>query len=267
MISFLITHYNRPKSLEACIDSIRRLQLISDYEIVVSDDCSEKAAIEEIRRLRIDSLVLSEVNTGLSSNINRGLNQCKGDFIVYIQEDFALNKVFERLEEKMLEMLSSNQTEMIRLRSNIKFKQSFDITDDFALIPRFAFKNFWIDQYRYSDHPYMVKTTFYTKYGKYKENVNTIHGENEYMIRMMKLNPKIAICKYECVDHMNIEGSVREELQNSSAKTIRNKKWIKPIKRIVNALRFKFEFVFYNPNKRKLITIKNLRKVANTNKL
>ena len=95
MISFLITHYNRPKSLALCIESINSLNLKSDYEIIVSDDCSEKSNIELLSKLRIDKLVLSPTNTGLSSNINRGLKECIGDFIAYIQEGVQPEKQTE----------------------------------------------------------------------------------------------------------------------------------------------------------------------------
>ena len=79
---------------------------------------------------------------------------------------------------------------------------------------------------------------------------------------MMKLNPKIAICTRKCVGMTQLEGSVREELLNLNKNKLRHKSFTKPLKKIINALRFKFEFVFYNPNKRRLLTIKNLRKDA-----
>ena len=122
MISFLITHYNRPRSLKLCIQSIRSMNLKRNHEIIVSDDCSNKSNIDLINKLQIDKLVLSPNNTGLASNINRGLMECNGDYIVYIQEDFALNKHFNVMIGEILDVLYEEKAEMIRLRSNVKFK-------------------------------------------------------------------------------------------------------------------------------------------------
>ena len=260
MISFLITHYNRPKSLKLCIQSIRSMNLKINHEIIVSDDCSKRSNIDLINKLHIDKLVLSPINTGLASNINRGIKECDGDYIVYIQEDFGLNDQFSVMIDEILDILTKEKAEMIRLRSNLKFKDYNLLTKQIKLIPRFSLRNFLVDHYRYSDHPFVVKKSFFCKYGKYKENVNTIHGEDEYMIRMMKLNPKIALVKNECVDGIDKEGTVREELRNVNKNKLRHKNFVKPLKRIVNSLRFKFEYIFYNPKKRTLLTIKNLRK-------
>ena len=76
-----------------------------------------------------------------------------------------------------------------------------------------------------------MKKSFFCKYGKYKENVNTIHGEDEYMIRMMKLNPKIALVNNKCVNNINLEGSVREESININKNQLRHKSFIKPLKK------------------------------------
>ena len=62
MLSILITHYNRPKSLKECLQAIQALKLEYPHEIVVSDDCSAFENIELIKkiegvRLRLYSLL------------------------------------------------------------------------------------------------------------------------------------------------------------------------------------------------------------------
>lgn len=76
MISILITHYNRIEALFKCLDAFDSLNL-EDIEVIVSDDCSVPAIIEQLKVLKIDQLVLSKKNTGLASNLNRGLKACK----------------------------------------------------------------------------------------------------------------------------------------------------------------------------------------------
>ena len=260
-VSFLITHFNRPYSLEKCINSIRNYKYSFNYEIIVSDDCSTHENLEIIHSLAYDKIILSKVNTGLSANINRGLHCCKGSLIIYIQEDFKINDNFFKYIDKAIALLMKCKVDMVRLKSNIEFPEYKLIDHYFELIPRFAFKNFLVDHYRYSDHPFVVKKVFFSKYGFYKEGVNTIHGENEYMVRMMKLNPKIAIIDKKCINDIRMEGSVREELLNFNSNKIKNRRWIKPFKRVFNSFRFKVEYIFYDVKSRKLLTIKNYRKL------
>ncbi len=258
-ISFIITHYNRPDSLKKCISSIHNSKINCEYEVVVSDDCSEDVNVLKIKKFDIDKLILSEVNTGLASNNNRGLKACEGDFIVYIQEDFILNKEFSNRIYDIISVLEQDNVDMIRFRSNVKFKKYKLLNNYFKVLPRFAFKNFLIDQYRYSDHPFIVRNDFFKKFGYFKCGASTNYGENEYMIRMMKLNPKIALCSKDCVYSLDIEGSVREENHKIRRKRLRNNRKFKPVKRIVNAFRFKLEFMLYNTKNRNLLTFKNLR--------
>ena len=156
-------------------------------------------------------------------------------------------------------MLDESEADMVRLRSNVKFNTYEIVRNNYKQIPRLAFRNFLIDHYRYSDHPFVVKNNFFKFYGYYKENVNTIYGENEYMVRMMKLNPKILIMNETCAVPINIEGSVREDSKDKNRLLKFNNYYIKFMKRILNSLRFKIEYIFYHQQRRKLLTFKNLR--------
>lgn len=46
-ISFLITHFNRFDNLEICIECIRNTKINFNYEIVISDDGSEKTFVKK----------------------------------------------------------------------------------------------------------------------------------------------------------------------------------------------------------------------------
>lgn len=257
MISFLITHYNRPKSLQKCIESIHIHAKGLQYEIVVSDDYSAPNVIEELKKMSGIELVFAKKNQGLASNINKGLKQCKGNLIVYIQEDFCLTDFFSEYYHDLSELLLSNTLDMIRFRSNVQFPIRHKLTDKIFRIPRFNVKNFIVNQYRYSDHPYIVKSDFYKKFGYYKEGVNTSYGENEYVVRMMAMNPNIGLTSTFLVRENNIEGTVREENLNREKQNVSS--LVKKTKRWLLACRYLFEAVIYNKSTRKLKTFKNLR--------
>ncbi|MFV8339761.1 glycosyltransferase family 2 protein [Flavobacterium sp. LB3P21] len=86
-ISFLITHYNRPDDLLQCLTAIKSLN-VSNSEIVVCDDASQEEHLKTIQDYEIDQLIVSKTNQGLAANINKGVNACKGEYIIYCQEDF-----------------------------------------------------------------------------------------------------------------------------------------------------------------------------------
>ena len=89
MISVIIPVYNVESYLGRCIDSVLR----SDYEdfelILVNDgstDASPRICAEYARR---DSRVrvLSQENKGVSAARNRGLESCRGEWVVSVDGD------------------------------------------------------------------------------------------------------------------------------------------------------------------------------------
>ena len=258
LISFLITHFNRPKSLEQCVASIKQHTTNIPFEIVVSDDCSRHENLDQIKNIPVIRIIESNQNQGLASNINKGIAACNGDIIVYIQEDFRLNENFRSHFPYILQALNTNQVDMVRLRSNVRFLKWTALNDKIKVIPRFSIVDFKRSPYRYSDHPYVVKRIFYNSFGLYLSGVNTSYGENEYVVRMLKLNPIIGLVNKFCVDEIDEEGSVREEKVGKVLKP--TKSFIKPIKQMLVAARYYLEAILYNKENRKLLTFKNIRK-------
>lgn len=146
---------------------------------------------------------------------------------------------------------------MVRLRSTSKFAFSAIIGDTIGIIPRFSFGNLNINHLRYSDHPYIVHRSFFTRFGFYLENTSTYYGENEYMVRMMKLKPKIGLLVDAIVEPFDLEGSVNESINFGKGKQGSIKKWIK---KFAQYLRFEWETFNYNQFDRSLKTYPNKRK-------
>ncbi|SFF16027.1 glycosyltransferase family 2 protein [Flavobacterium xueshanense] len=254
-ISFLITHYNRPLDLLKCLKAIKSLN-ISDSEIVVCDDASQDKHLETIKDYEIDQLIVAKTNQGLAANINKGIEACQGEYIIYCQEDFVLNVQISNLLQEFLELLDSRKVDMIRFTSNSPFNKLIPLTAAVSLIPKFSFRNFLLNYYQYSDHPFITKKSFYLRYGTYLENTSGRYGETEYAIRILKSDAKIAITKKNLASL--IEGSVsvlaHESDRDNKIFTI-NKSYLK----VGRALRLYLECFLYNKAKRGLITYKNLR--------
>ena len=255
-ISFLITHYNRPKDLLKCVTSIHSLEL-DDYEIVVSDDGSDQEVIYSIRAYAINTLIEAPVNGGLASNINKGIKACKGEFIIYCQEDFLLAPEFKDALPRLLDSIAKGTVDMIRLTAYFHFNKLNKINNDISLIPRFSFFNFFQNYYRYSDHPYIVKRSFYNQFGFYMEHTSGGYGESEYGIRLSRSSVKIAITNVFYAKGILESDSV---MMLEKGRVDISKKYNKKIVKLLRAFRLYFEWTVYNKKKRGLMTYRNERK-------
>lgn len=255
-ISFLITHFNRPLDLALCIDGIKKVP-ISNYEIVVSDDGSSIENIEKIQSYGVDQLVLAPVNQGLAANINKGLKMCKGEYIIYCQEDFIINPEIVNVLSECFDLLQNKKLDMIRFTSNFYFKKTIPLTETISRIPKFSFHNFLFNYYQYSDHPFITKKSFYERFGYYQENTSGRYGETEYAIRILKSNAKIGITNKFMA--FPIAGS-QSVLANESNKRKNGKSINKSVLKIARAFRLYLECLLYDKSKRGLKTYRNFRK-------
>ena len=96
VISVVIPVYNKEPYLRGCVDSVLS-STYQDFEIILVDDgstdgslrlCTEYAG----RDSRVK--VLSQKNRGASSARNRGLEICRGDWVVFVEADDAVSPDF-----------------------------------------------------------------------------------------------------------------------------------------------------------------------------
>lgn len=255
-ISFLITHYNRFENLEICINAIRKSNIKFNYEIVISDDGSEKQIQNKILKLDVDQKILSERNYGLAHNMNKGIKSCKGEFIFYCQDDFLINtdsNFCEVFEEAVL-LLVMNKLDLIRFRSNYFFPSLIPISKSVFKIPKFSFKNFLVNAFQYSDNPFLIKKNFYDNFGYYLENTSPDYGEAEFAIRIFSSKARIGIVNNGLIKDLEFSLSV---VRANITPVIKNKKINKRIKQYLRAFRMHFESIFYKSSQRGLITYKN----------
>lgn len=255
-ISVLITHYNRVDDLLKCIDGIIALEL-DNCEIVVSDDGSSPEILKQVKKYPIDTLVESTKNQGLASNINKGVAACKGDYIIYCQEDFLLVREFKKVLPRLIASIEDGAVDMIRLTSYFRFNKVHGINELISLIPRFSFQNFFQNYYRYSDHPYIVKRVFYDQYGYYLDHTSGGYGETEYSVRLSRSSVKIGITNFFYAQ--GIAGS-RSVMMNENGREDISKNYSKTLVKITRSLRLYIEWFFYNKIKRGLVTYKNERR-------
>lgn len=112
MISVVVPVYNAEKYLHRCVDSILA-QSVTDFELLLIDDgskdisakiCDEYAAMDS--RVR----VFHKENGGVSSARNVGLDNAKGDYLMFVDSD---DYMLPGMCEVMLSTIESKKTDLV----------------------------------------------------------------------------------------------------------------------------------------------------------
>ena len=96
MISIIIPTYNEKKSLEECIESLRK-QSVSDFEIVVIDDGSTDDTLEILKKFKktISNFKFAKQNhKGAGAARNFGEKFAKGKILVFVDADMTFDRDF-----------------------------------------------------------------------------------------------------------------------------------------------------------------------------
>ena len=89
MISIIVPVYNASRTVERCVESILN-QSYRDFELILVNDGSKDNSYELMKRMiENDSrvVIINQKNQGVSSARNRGLDEAKGDYILFIDSD------------------------------------------------------------------------------------------------------------------------------------------------------------------------------------
>lgn len=106
LVSIVVITYNHQEFIEDCIRScVIQVQSFPRLEIIVADDGSTDDSPSKITKWAKDypgliHPILSESNSGIPSNLNRGLNAARGKFIAWLGGDDMMlpEKVFRQFE-------------------------------------------------------------------------------------------------------------------------------------------------------------------------
>lgn len=104
-VSVIVPIYNVEKYLHKCVDSILK-QTLTDFEIILIDDGSTDNSYKicheyALKESRIQ--VLHKENAGVSSARNLGLDNAKGEYIIFIDaDDWILEDMLQNMYEKAI---------------------------------------------------------------------------------------------------------------------------------------------------------------------
>lgn len=91
--SIIVPIYNTEKYLDKCIQSVLG-QTLSDYELLLIDDCSMDSSLTIAYRYQSDRvrILKNSSNSGLSKTRNKGMEYASGDYIVFLDSDDYIDK-------------------------------------------------------------------------------------------------------------------------------------------------------------------------------
>ena len=98
--SIVIPVYNKEKYLKYTLDSVLK-QTMTDYEVIIVDDCSADRSVEIARAYETDGrfCVYTKKNEGVSATRNYGIMKAKGDYVCFLDaDDLWLDTYLEETE-------------------------------------------------------------------------------------------------------------------------------------------------------------------------
>lgn len=122
-VSIIVPAYNCEKYIQKCIDSILK-QTYSNIEIIIINDGSSDNTLNILEHIsRQDSRVriLNELNGGVSSARNKGLNIASGDYIIFIDSDDFVKRDY--VEQLILKAQQSGENTVYTGYSILNYKK------------------------------------------------------------------------------------------------------------------------------------------------
>ena len=125
LVSIIMSVYNEERYLQQSMESLVG-QTLTDFEIIVIDDCSNDRTTEIIESFHDERirLIRNELNQGLTRNLNRALDYCRGKYIARMDgDDISLPERLEKqvryMENHPDRMLAGCQTRMFGEQNRI----------------------------------------------------------------------------------------------------------------------------------------------------
>ncbi len=241
-VTLLVTHYNRSASLERLLSGFERLDCRFE-NIVVSDDGSRPEHLDYLKALQSRytfHLVTTPVNKGLGNNINKGQDAVKTPFTLYVQEDFVPQAIFSRVFSDAMALIREDQgLDIIRFYAYFPYPFLKPVRNGFSemifklTLP--GYRKF----YYYSDHPHLRKSSFFSRFGRYREGLKT--DVTEYRMMMSFLANK-----GKALFYTNYTTVFEQINSTSEPSTVKRNFWRKSENPLISVIRDLYRYTRFN---------------------
>jgi glycosyltransferase involved in cell wall biosynthesis len=198
-VTLLITHFNRTTSLERLLLSFQRLDMVF-AEVIVSDDASNTPHLQHLQELQMVyhfRIVTAERNGGLAANINRGQRAVTTPYILYVQEDFEVTRLFKTTMPEALALMEQDKgLDLVRFFAHYRYPYLRPYSGDFekVAIPLLALD--YTKIYSYSDTPHLKRVGFEKKFGAYREDLKADRMEYRMCVSFIVNKGRCVITKH-----------------------------------------------------------------------
>lgn len=223
-LSIIVPVYNVEKYIKECIDSLLKIPL-DDMEIIVVNDGTKDKSIELLSSYTDYRIkIVHRVNGGLSAARNTGLDNARGEYILFIDsDDFIINQeaiinMINIAEENKCDVIIGNGYRYLESGEKLPIrrpKQIFnkEIYTGKEYLEKILFYNsfvqvVWVNLYR---HDFLKNKKL-----KFKEGI--YHEDLQFTPRMLLKADTIGISKEYFYMYRQREGSImtkKGQLKNS----------------------------------------------------
>lgn len=218
-ISVIVPVWNVEGFLDECLESIA-VQTYGDFEVVMVDDGSTDASAEICRQWVDKDMrfrLVQKVNGGPSSARNVGLENAKGEYIVFVDSDDILHK---RYIETLIEIIDGKKIYSIVGTDFIRFGNSaqvdinglYNVTEFHHYLPEDAYKKLLYQNDFINSAPWGKLFKREAIEGIwFKEGI--LYEDLEWMARVLEKMPKskrVGLCDAPLYFYRKREGSLIE---------------------------------------------------------
>ena len=183
LVSVLFVTYKRFDLLSQAVDSFLKHTDYPNFEIIISDDGSPIEVQDAIRAMPVEKrAILPRENRGLGANINQGMAECRGKYILSVQDDWKCQGPSDYLRNSVLLLEQNPIVGMIPYTMGLAYKPeeaAISGLDEIAYIfPDDASKREY--PYTYTDQPHLRRREVNAMLGPYLEHRDILSCEQDY---------------------------------------------------------------------------------------
>lgn len=203
--SIIIPVYNVEKYIKKCLDSVIN-QTYKDFEVIVVNDGTKDNSMEIVKDY--DVKIITQENQGLSAARNRGVQEAKGEYLIFVDSDDYLDKdLLKELNQSM-----KNHPDLVRFQMREVLEETSEEIDykESAFYDKNGVEAFsLICKYHFVEPAcaYAIRTKYY-KENHFEFKKNTVH-EDFGLIPLVIIKAKIVnSISYIGYNYVQRQGSI-----------------------------------------------------------
>lgn len=185
LVSVVVTSYKRCEHLKRAIESFLTSCTYRHLELILCDDGSPESQQEQMRRLPFDVFIFAEENRGLGVSVNRGLRAARGQYILYLQDDWVCTRRCDFVQEAVEALTNVPRLGLCRFTAlHAAYRRAETVRTEAGRrvrLPVLGEPDSYDGIYVYSQSPHLKPRAFHERVGYFREDVGGGTGiEDEF---------------------------------------------------------------------------------------